>query len=381
MKKIIHQNIINPLKLLSEDGKLAGILLLVATVISILLSNLNFTSEYVNFWQKEIGPSFFAKSISHWINDGLMAVFFLLVGLEIKRELIKGELSEFKKASLPLFAALGGVIVPALIYMYFNNGTQFEIGWAIPTATDIAFSLGVLSLLGKRVPFSLKVFLTALAIIDDLMAIVIIAFFYSSDIAVNYLFFASLVFLALLLMNTFKVKLLPLYVILGLLLWFLVLKSGIHATIAGVLLAVTIPIGSVEKIEHALHKPVNYFILPLFALANTAIALSGDSIARIFSSLSIGISAGLFLGKPVGIVFASWITIKLGICRLPEYTGWTKLAGAGFAAGIGFTMSIFITNLSFTDIDSINLSKLSIIVASLLAACASILVFRFSEHK
>ncbi len=378
MRKVIQHRIINPIKELAEDGKLAGILLIAATIVSIILSNLSFGPSYVHFWENEVGPSFFSKSIAHWVNDGLMAVFFLLVGLEIKRELLKGELSELKKALLPIFAALGGVIVPALIFTALNGGTIFGRGWAIPTATDIAFSLGVISILGKKVPFSLKVFLTALAIIDDLCAIVIIAFFYSSELAANYLFYAGLVFVLLMLFNVFRVKNLWFYFVPGVVLWWLVLNSGVHATIAGVLLAIALPIGSLEKIEHALHKPVNYFILPLFALVNTAITLSGESFSMLFSSLSLGIVLGLFFGKPIGIMLVTWITVKLKICKLPEYADWWKIAGVGFTAGIGFTMSIFITNLSFSDIDLVNLSKLSIIIASVMAAAVSYVILKLA---
>ncbi len=376
MKKIIQGKLINPLKELADDGKLSGILLVAATIISITLSNMSFGPSYALFWENKIGPAFFSKSISHWVNDGLMAVFFFLVGLEIKRELVKGELSEFKKALLPIFAAIGGVVMPALIFVFFNSGTQYINGWAIPTATDIAFSLGVLSLLGKNVPFSLKVFLTALAIIDDLCAIIIIAFFYTSNLAVNYLFYAAALFVLVMLFNVFKVKYLSLYFIAGLVLWFFVLKSGVHATIAGVLLAVSIPISSLEKIEHALHKPVNFIILPIFALVNTAITLSGESFSQLFSSLSLGIILGLLIGKPVGIVIFSWISVKLNLCRMPEYSGWIKMAGVGFTAGIGFTMSIFITNLSYSEIDLINISKLAIIAASILAGVTGVIIFK-----
>lgn len=376
MKRVIQGRIINPLRELAEDGKLSGILLVAATVISITLSNLSFGESYTSFWENYIGPSFFSKSIAHWVNDGLMAVFFFLVGLEIKREIFKGELSETKKAMLPIFGALGGVVMPALIFAFFNSGTQYINGWAIPTATDIAFSLGILSLLGKNVPFSLKVFLTALAIIDDLCAIIIIAFFYTSNLAVNYLFYAALVFAVLMIFNVFKLKHLSFYFIAGLVLWFFVLKSGVHATIAGVLLAVSIPLGSLEKIEHALHKPVNFFILPLFALVNTAITLSGESFSQLFSTLSIGIIFGLLLGKPVGIVLFSWIAVKLKVGSMPEYANWVKMGAVGFTAGIGFTMSIFITNLSYSDIDLINISKLAIIAASILAGLAGVIIFK-----
>ena len=347
MKKIKNV-LITPIGDLVESGKMVGILLIGATVISLSLSNSAFSTPYLNLWHTEIGFSFLYKSIEHWINDGLMAVFFLLVGIEIKREFQRGELSNMEQAILPIVAAFGGIMFPAIIFCLFNiKNPEVLHGWAIPTATDIAFSLGILSLLGSRIPFALKVFLTALAIIDDLAAIVIIATFYTNDIHIMMLLGALGIFALLLLMNLFKVKILFLYLIPGLLLWYFILKSGIHATIAGVLLALAIPGEIAEDFEHQLHKPVNYLILPLFALANTALQLSFDQISQILSPLSLGIMAGLFIGKPLGITLASWILIKIRRSSLPKNVNWKQIAGLGFTAGIGFTMSIFIASLSF----------------------------------
>ena len=358
---------INPIRDLAESGRLSGILLLLATAISMIWANSANGEEYLHFWEQYIGIEPLRKTISHWINDGLMVVFFFFVGLEIKRELLEGELSTFRQALLPATAAAGGVMMPALLFVLFNPSDPEVHGWAIPTATDIAFSLGILSLLGDRVPFSLKVFLTALAIIDDLIAVLIIALFYTADINSAMLLYAAGAMAVLAAFNYFKVKAIALYVLVGLFLWFFVLKSGVHATIAGVLLAMTIPLDKVDDIEHVLHKPVNYLIMPVFALANTAIIIPGDIGGLLFSSLSLGIIAGLFVGKPLGIFLTTWTVVKTGLVKLPMGMRWSHVLGLGFTAGIGFTMSIFITSLSFADLDLQNAAKLAIMVGTLLS--------------
>jgi NhaA family Na+:H+ antiporter len=332
-----------------------------------------------------------------------MAVFFLLVGLEIERELYIGELADFKKALLPIIAAIGGMVAPAGIHFLFNNGTPWQHGFGIPMATDIAFALGVLSLLGSKVPASLKIFLTALAIIDDLGAILVIAFFYTKSLSLMWLALAVGIFLLLLLFNKLNVNKLIFYIIPGVIMWYCMLRSGIHATLSGVMLAFAIPfrkasaetvrngsavnasdairnggtsktvqketvINPSEVIQHILHKPVAFFILPVFALANTGILLSPGWAASLGSSNSLGIIAGLILGKPAGILFCCWLAIRSGLCRLPEEMRWSHLAGLGVLAGIGFTMSIFIANLAFDQAEAIQFSKIAILTASLLAS-------------
>lgn len=366
---------------LSKSGKLSGMLLLFFTLVSIGITNTFGGESYINFFQEKFGFNFFSKTIEHWVNDGLMAVFFFLVGLEIKREIITGELSNVKSAMLPVFAAIGGVLFPALIFYSFNNGTEYIHGWAIPTATDIAFSLGVLALLGDKVPYSLKIFLTALAIIDDLIAILIIAFIYTSSLNLIYLYSGLLIFSVLFLLGRYKVKNMNIYYLLGIVLWFLILKSGVHATIAGVMLALTIPVKSIEKIEHSIHKPVNYFILPLFALVNTAIMIDSAAIKELSSSLSLGIILGLFIGKAAGITLFSYLADKLKIGRIPGDVNLIQILSVGFVAGIGFTMSIFITNLSFDNSLFINESKLAVLLGSLISAVTGVLLFLASRRK
>lgn len=375
MSQTIKRKFFIPVKELSESGKLSGMLLLLCTIISISLTNSFVGDYYSNLWHKEIDLGIISKSIEHWINDGLMAIFFFLVGLEIKREVVKGVLSNVKSAMLPVISAVGGVIFPALIFLFLNSGTEFKRGWAIPTATDIAFSLGVLSLLGSRVPFSLKIFLTALAIIDDLMAIIIIALVYTSSIEVTFLFYAAAIISVLVLLNKSKFSYLPVYYILGLLLWFFVMQSGVHATIAGVMLAFTIPIHSVEKIEKNLYKPVTFLILPLFALANTAIPLDMEIAKGLTSTLSIGIVLGLFLGKVTGITLFSITAVKLKIGSVSGNVSFRQILGIGFIAGIGFTMSIFISNLSFSDTLIVNESKLAVLLGSFISAVTGIIIF------
>ncbi|MBA2495209.1 MAG: Na+/H+ antiporter NhaA [Acidobacteria bacterium] len=354
------------------DGeKLSGIFLIAGTTVSLIIANSVLGESYLGFWRLYLG----GLSIEHWINDGLMAVFFLLIGLELERELYKGELSNFKNALLPIFAAIGGLSLPALIHFAFNNGTPTQAGIGIPMATDIAFALGVLALVGSRVPASLKIFLTAVAVMDDLGAIVIIAVFYTSKLSFLYLLLALGVFGILIGLNRWRVMSLIPYLLGGAVMWFFMLKSGVHATIAGVLLAFTIPFTPIQEdinspsyiLEHFLHKPVAFMILPLFALANTGIVIGADWLQSLSSSNSLGILAGLILGKPLGIALISFVVVALGICRLPLDLNRKHIIGAGLLGGIGFTMSIFITNLAFTDSNIINNSKMAILLASLTA--------------
>ncbi len=364
----IRKVLINPIKDLADTGRLSGILLLIATAISLIWANMETGETYIAFWHKELHIGPLEKSVEHWVNDGLMVIFFFFVGLEIKREVLGGELASVQKALLPSLAALGGVMVPAIIYFSLNRTGPPSHGWAIPTATDIAFSLGIMSLLGDRVPFSLKVFLTALAVIDDLIAVLIIAVFYTSNIQTDMLLYAGGVMLVLCLLNYFKVESTIWYLIPGAILWYFVLKSGIHATIAGVLLAVTIPLHKINKLEHALHEPVNYLIMPIFALANTAILLPDDVSGLLLSNLSFGVILGLVVGKPLGIVGMSWLAVKVKLASLPKGLNWKHITGLGFTAGIGFTMSIFIASLSFKEPDLQNSAKIAIMVGTTLSA-------------
>lgn len=355
-----------------ESEKASGVILIICTLFSLSVVNFLLGEKYLNFWNRYIG----GMSLEHWINDGLMAVFFLLIGLELKRELYKGELSNFKRALLPIFAAIGGIATPAAVHYLFNRGLPSQAGIGIPMATDIAFALAVLALIGSRIPASLKVFLTALAVMDDLGAIVVIAVFYTAELSTGYLFNAMIVLGLLFLLNKAKVMSLIPYIVGGALMWFFMLKSGVHATIAGVLVAFTIPFtAKVDdesspsyKLEHFLHKPVAYVILPLFALANTGIIIGMDSFGEIANANEIGIITGLVVGKPVGIFLFSFAAVAFGICRLPLDLNWKHVLGAGMLGGIGFTMSIFITNLAFPEMETaIKGSKLAILVASLAA--------------
>ena len=373
---MVLRKIIAPIRELSESGKLSGLLLLLATLISLLVSNSPWREAYHHFWERPIGVSPLEKSVEHWINDGLMVVFFFQVGLEIKREVLYGELTDLRHAMLPVVAAAGGVVLPAGLYLLCAGGTPAGHGWAVPTATDIAFSLGILSLLGDRIPLSLRIFLTALAIIDDLLAVIIIAVVYTSQLHLPYLLGAAGIFAVLVGCNWLKVKALPVYFGLGLILWFCVLQSGIHATIAGVLLAMAIPTAAIEPLEATLHKPVSYFILPLFALANTAIVLSASSFANLASPLGLGVGLGLIVGKPLGIFGATWLMVRTGLSYLPEGITWLKLLGLGCTAGIGFTMAILIANLSFDNAEQVDLAKLAVIIASFASALIGIAVLR-----
>ena len=348
-------------------------MLILCTVASLLMANSSIGATYLSMWQGYVG----GLSLEHWINDGLMAIFFLLIGLELERELYSGELAQVKNALLPIFAAVGGMVVPALIHFSLNAGTSTQAGVGIPMATDIAFALGVLAILGKRIPASLKVFVVAFAIIDDLGAVVVIAAFYTTHLSVWYLLGAVGVWTLLYVLNRlFQVMSLVPYLLGGALMWFLMLQSGVHATIAGVTLAFAIPFSAKDddynspshKLELFLHKPVAFIILPIFALANTGISVGADWIHNVTSINSIGIIAGLILGKPLGVTFLCFVAVASGLCRLPPDLNWRHISGAGILGGIGFTMSIFITNLAFVEnTKTTNASKMAILFASLIA--------------
>lgn len=352
-----------------ESEKAGGLILVFATILSLVLSNTAFQTEYNNLWHYSIG----GHSLVHWINDGLMTIFFLLIGLELEREVYQGELSKIKNAALPVVGALGGMLIPAAIFLLFNFGTANQAGAGIPMATDIAFAIGILSLLGRRVPASLKVFLTALAVIDDLGAIVVIAVFYTQTLNFINLVVALGIFAGLVGLNRMKINNLFPYLIGGVAMWYFMLHSGVHATITGVLLAFAIPFGDGKgktpsnKVLHFLHKPVAFVILPLFALANTCIVLGDNLAAGLTQNNSLGIMAGLIVGKPLGITLFALLGVALGVCALPSDLKWKNIIGAGMLGGIGFTMSIFITLLAFDNADIVNQSKIAILLASTMA--------------
>ncbi len=352
----------------------SGIVLFVCAVAALVWANSSFAESYHAFWQSSVA----GMSFHHWINDGLMAIFFLFVGLEIKREITQGELSSIKKASLPIAAAVGGMVVPALIYVFFNRETIGSAGWGIPMATDIAFALGVLTLLGKRVPASLKLFLTAFAIVDDMGAVLVIALFYTAQI--SWIFFAIGfgILGALFVMNRMGVLKSSIYLTLGALVWFTFLKSGIHATVAGVLLAFVIPGRVGIKLEHILHPWVSFGIMPIFALANAGVSLSGGTL---FHPINLGIMAGLILGKQLGITLFSWTAVRLRFAALPEGIRWVQLYATGWLGGIGFTMSLFVANLAFQEVHLIDTAKLGIIAASVVAAIIGAAILFVSTNK
>lgn len=360
-----------------RSGQIGGILLMVCVIISLSIANSGYKEEFSNLLSTDLGFTFGTKAYSFtvaaWINDALMAIFFLLVGLEIKRELVEGELSSIKKASLPVVAALGGMLVPAFIYFIFNSGSPTASGWGIPMATDIAFALAIIAMLGKSVPASLKIFLAALAIVDDLGAILVIAIFYTDQVHFDYLIWAGGVLLVLLIFNYFKVKPLYFYLVPGMVLWYFIHHSGIHATIAGVLLALTIPTNTtntespLEKLEHLLNGPVNYFIMPIFALANTNITFQKEMLGGLVSPLGLGIVTGLFAGKTIGVTLFSWLAVRFKLGSLPSGSGWKHIIGLGMLAGIGFTMSIFISLLSFSNEMDITEAKFAVLCASVIS--------------
>lgn len=366
-----------------NSEKAGGLLLVLCTALSLALANSAWQADYLNIWHAE----FAGQSFEHWINDGLMAVFFLLIGLELEREIYIGELSDFRNALLPVTGALGGIIVPAGIFLAFNFGTTTQAGAGIPMATDIAFSLGILALLGNRVPVSLKVFLTALAVIDDLGAIIVIAVFYTSTLSFLHLGIALGIFTILLILNRLKVHNLVPYIIGGITMWYFMLQSGVHATIAGVLLGFAIPFGDGSEkspsyiLQHFLHKPVAFVILPLFALANTCVIINSSWYKSLSDANSLGIFSGLVFGKPGGILLFTFTAVLAGICKLPADLKWKHIAGAGLLAGIGFTMSIFITHLAYKDADIINSSKIMILIASLVAGLLGFFYLKFILRK
>ena len=369
----------------------SGILLIICVAISLMIANTSLGTTFQSLLDQKIGTEIFHLnySLSVWINDGLMAIFFLLVGLEIKREIVEGELSSFKNASLPIFAAIGGMVVPALIFFLFNQGTDYIKGWAIPMATDIAFSLAIISMLGKSVPISLKIFLAALAIVDDLGAIVVIAIFYTDQIHWDYMALSGLMVAILALLNYFNTKRAIFYLVPGVFLWYFMHHSGIHATIAGVLLAFSIPtnastteISPLEKMEQKLHLPVNFLIMPIFALANTNITFKDGMVDGLFSNFGYGIILGLVAGKVIGINLFSLLSIKLKISNLPDKSTWTQMIGTGLLAGIGFTMSIFIALLSFKNkIEIQDEAKFAILVASLISGLLGYFLLKFLGKK
>ena len=372
----------------------SGLVLLIAAVVALVVSNSNFSELYFDTlgYYLFIGINDFGLKLSvhHWINDLLMAIFFFFVTLEIKREFIQGELSNFKKALLPIIAAVGGMVIPALVYVAINFGNNETLnGWAIPSATDIAFSLGILSLLGSRVPISLKIFLTALAIIDDLGAILIIAFFYSGDLSISYLSLILISYIFLLILNKLGIKKFIPYLIIGSFMWFFTYKSGIHATIAGVLLASTIPHRNKDKdfsllikIEHAISPYVAFLIMPLFAFANAGVSLGGLSLSSLMQPVPLGILLGLFVGKQVGVMIFSFFAVKFGIAQMPDNSNWFSLYGVSVLTGIGFTMSLFVGNLAFSEnIEYIDGVKIGVLAGSLLSTLFGYFILLFSSKK
>ena len=372
----------------------SGLVLLFAAIIALIISNSNLSDLYFSTLSKYLflGVNEFGLKLSviHWINDALMAIFFFFVTLEIKREFLQGELSNIKQALLPIIAAVGGMLIPALVYIFINFGDSETLnGWAIPSATDIAFSLGVLSLLGKRVPLSLKVFLTALAIIDDLGAIVIIALFYSGDLSIKYLSLMLAAFLVLLIINKFNIKKFLPYLIVGLFLWDFTHNSGIHATIAGVLLAMTIPHRKKEKdfsllmkVEHSISPYVAFGIMPLFAFANAGVSLDGLSFNSLLDKVPLGIVLGLFLGKQFGVFIFSYVSIKLKIAQMPNNTSWYNFYGVGVLTGIGFTMSLFVGNLAFAEnLQYMDGVKIGVLTGSLLSTLFGYFLILLTPNK
>lgn len=377
----------NTFKAFFHSEKTSGVLLIVCTVVSLVLANSAYGPAYTAWWHMPLG----GLSMVLWINDALMAIFFLLIGLELQRELCSGELSDIRRALLPLFAAIGGSVVPALIHFSFNAGMPAQAGFGIPMATDIAFALGALALLGSAVPASLKIFVAAFAIFDDLIAILLIAGFYTEQLSLAYLFAAFITFVVLVLLNRWlRVMSLVPYIIGGTVMWVFMLKSGVHATVAGVALAFAIPFSHKtedetspsHRLEHSLQKPVAFFVLPIFALANTAIIVGKDWMHSLADANSLGIILGLMAGKPVGILLLCVVGVVSGACRLPQGLGWRHILGAGMLGGIGFTMSIFITNLAFANNAAVvDASKIAVLLASLCAGIMGFLWLKMSSER
>jgi len=395
MKNKIYNKISNPFLYFFKSESASGLILLSFAIIAIMIANSSFATTYNHILHTYITIGYrelsLSMSVLHWINDGLMAIFFLVVGMEIKRELRFGELKSVKKTILPISAAIGGMIVPAIVYAVFNYKEPTITGWAIPMATDIAFALGILSLVGRKAPKGIIVFLTALAIVDDLGAIIVIAIFYNSQISWIALIIGLIVLITLILANRFKVKFTFIYVILGILLWICVLKSGIHATIAGVLLGMVLPSGKtvhefktsiLYRLEHILTPWSSFVIMPIFALANSGISIDINSFSTIIlTPVSLGIIFGLFIGKQIGIFGVSYILVKLKIAKLPSQVTKRHLYGASVLGGIGFTMSLFVSSLSFVDETVLSTAKISIMVASILAGILGTIIFKFIKLK
>lgn len=394
VNKAMIQHISKPFKYFFKLESASGLLLLLSSIVAIWISNSVFSEDYFNVLKSYLtlgGEKFGLKlSVIHWVNDVLMAIFFFLVSLEIKREFIQGEISNPKQALLPIIGAVGGMLIPALIYVYINfNETATLNGWAIPSATDIAFSLGVLSLLGKRVPLSLKVFLTALAIIDDLGAIIIIAIFYSGDINITYLLLMLVAIIFLIGLNKYKINNFLPYLIVGILLWDFTHQSGIHATIAGVLLALTIPHNKKNqkkslllRLEHAISPYVAFGIMPLFAFANAGVSLDGINFSSLLNPVPLGIMCGLFIGKQVGVFVFSYLAIKLNFASMPNNSNWLSLYGVSILTGIGFTMSLFVGNLAFAEnIEYLDGVKIGVLAGSLLSTIAGYMLILLATKK
>ena len=369
-----------------------GVVLMIAAIFAMIIANTPLSANYDlilgTYIKVGIGNFEIAKPAILWINDGLMAIFFFLVGLEIKREVLAGELSSFDKAILPIMAAIGGMAVPGIIFAIINWGTPENLnGWAIPTATDIAFALGILALIGSRVPISLKIFLLAIAIIDDLGAIVIIAIFYTSELSLSALSFSVIGFAAAVALNRMGVQRTAPYLLVGIVMWVFVLKSGVHATLAGVLIAFTIPLKTknedealLYKMEHGLHPWVAFLILPVFAFANAGVNFTGIGIDDLLQPLTLGIAVGLFLGKQIGVFLATWIGVKSGIARLPENVSWKHVYGVACLTGVGFTMSLFIGSLAFTTADVMNAVRLGVVLGSVLSGIIGYLLLKSEAH-
>ncbi|QKF64198.1 Na+/H+ antiporter NhaA [Campylobacter corcagiensis] len=382
---------INKIKNLLHSESAIGILLILAAFLAILFQNINFLSDFYNsFTHYKFLPFPDYKiegSVHFWVNDALMVLFFFLIGLELKREMMIGQLKDISQVTLPIAAAIGGVLMPAIIFVAINSGNEFAMkGWAIPTATDIAFAVGVLALLGDKVPSSLKLFILTIAIVDDLCAILIIAIFYSDDLNLLFLGLSFIIAIALFLINKANINKKAPYIVLGVLLWFFVLNSGIHATIAGVIVAFCIPLkgknSMLKSMEHALHTPVNFIILPLFAFVNAGVSLKGIGADQLFGSVSLGIILGLFLGKQIGIFLFSFIIVKLNLANLPKNSNWTQIYAMGMICGIGFTMSLFINNLAYGGSDEFGYAdRLAILLGSLISGVSGYLSARFLGKK
>ena len=369
-----------------------GVVLMIAAIFAMIIANTSLSATYdlilSTYIKVGIGNFEIAKPAILWINDGLMAIFFFLVGLEIKREVLAGELSSFDKAILPIMAAIGGMAIPGIIFAIVNWGTPENlIGWAIPTATDIAFALGILALIGSRAPIALKIFLLAIAIIDDLGAIVIIAIFYTSELSINALSISMIGFAAAVALNRLGIQRTAPYLLVGVIMWVFVLKSGVHATLAGVLIAFTIPLKAknedealLYKMEHGLHPWVAFLILPVFAFANAGVNFTGIGIDDLRQPLTLGIAVGLFLGKQIGVFLATWIGVKSGIARLPENVSWKHIHGVACLTGVGFTMSLFIGSLAFTTVDVMNAVRLGVVLGSVLSGIIGYLLLKSAAH-